>query len=94
MRRTCTVQQKVNLFEGLFDAEVVEGTVEGIKKSKGNSMKLRSGRRYANAADFEHLDVDYAKIEDLYFVDSNFSGDDDDVFFKEWVDEHVEWAGG
>ncbi|KAI5339021.1 hypothetical protein L3X38_018293 [Prunus dulcis] len=50
-------------------------------------MKLRSGRRYANAADFEHFDVDYAKIEDLYFVDSHFSGDDDDGFFKEWVDD-------
>ncbi|KAH0983353.1 hypothetical protein GBA52_010530 [Prunus armeniaca] len=65
-----------------FLTQVVEGTVEGIKKSKGHSMKLRSGRRSANAADFEHFDVDYGKTEDSYFVNPNFSGDDHDVLFK------------
>ncbi|CAB4303863.1 unnamed protein product [Prunus armeniaca] len=47
-----------------FLTQVVEGTVEGIKKSKGHSMKLRSGRRSANAADFEHFDVDYEWVDE------------------------------
>ncbi|CAL9005795.1 unnamed protein product [Prunus brigantina] len=56
---------------GEKDKKVVEGTVKGIRtESKGDSMKLRSGRRYANATDFEDFDDDSADSEDSDYVNS------------------------
>ncbi|CAB4279382.1 unnamed protein product [Prunus armeniaca] len=53
LRKTKIVHQK--------DKEIVEGRVEGIRiESKSHSMKLRSGKRYANAADFKDFDDDSA----------------------------------
>ncbi|PQM38091.1 uncharacterized protein Pyn_23987 [Prunus yedoensis var. nudiflora] len=76
LRKTKTVHQK--------DKKAVEGRDEGIRtKSKSHFMKLRSGRRYANAADFEEEDDDSAESEDSdYMISKNFSEDEDDVFFN------------
>lgn len=73
LRRKNNVQQK--------DKKVVEGTVKGIRtKSKSDSMKLRSGRRYANATYFEDFDDDSTDSEDSDYVNSkNFGEVEDDV---------------
>ncbi|PQQ08126.1 uncharacterized protein Pyn_11374 [Prunus yedoensis var. nudiflora] len=85
LMRTNNVQQK--------DKEAVEGTVEGIRaKSKSHSMKLRSGRRYANVADFDSFDDDSTDSEESnYVISKNFSEDEDededDDSFEKWVDD-------
>ncbi|KAL6284442.1 hypothetical protein ACE6H2_015371 [Prunus campanulata] len=85
--RTKTIHHK--------DKEGVEGRVEGVRtESKRHSMTLRSGRRYANAADFEDEDDDSIDSEDSdYMISKNFSEDEADVFFEEWVDDQTEWIG-
>ncbi|PQQ18684.1 uncharacterized protein Pyn_30041 [Prunus yedoensis var. nudiflora] len=87
LRRTKTIHQK--------DKEGVEGRVEGVRtKSKRHSMTLRSGRRYANATDFEDEDDDSANSEDSeYMISKNFSEYEDDGFLEEWVDDQTEWTG-
>ncbi|PQQ04760.1 uncharacterized protein Pyn_16375 [Prunus yedoensis var. nudiflora] len=77
----------------------VEGRVDGVRtQSKRHSMMLRSGRRLANAADFEDEDDDASDSEDSeYMIPKNFSededADEDYVFFNEWVDDQTEWTG-
>ncbi|KAI5335722.1 hypothetical protein L3X38_025856 [Prunus dulcis] len=66
-------------------------------------MMLRSGRRLANAADFEDEDDDASDSEDSdYMIPKNFSEDEDedededDVFifyFYKWVDDQTKRTG-
>ncbi|CAB4279000.1 unnamed protein product [Prunus armeniaca] len=89
LRRTKNVHHK---------DKVVEGSVDVVKtESKRHSMMLRSGRRFANVADFEDEDDDASNSEDSdYMIHKNFSEDEDedDVFFifYEWVDDRIEWT--
>ncbi|KAI5344209.1 hypothetical protein L3X38_012086 [Prunus dulcis] len=66
------------------DKEAVEGTVKGIRiESKSHSMKLRTGRRHANATDFEDFDDDSANSEDSDYVNSkNFDVELDSEYSK------------
>ncbi|CAL2244913.1 unnamed protein product [Prunus armeniaca] len=80
--------------------KVVEGRVDGVRTEfQRHSMMLRSGRRLANAADFEDEDDDACDSDDSdYMIPKNFSEDkdEDDVFFfffNEWVDDQTEWIG-
>ncbi|CAB4272235.1 unnamed protein product [Prunus armeniaca] len=90
LRRTKTVHHK---------DKVVEGRVDGVRTEfQRHSMMLRSGRRLANATDFEDEDDDACDSEDSdYMIPKNFSEDEDedDVFFYfyEWVDDQTEWIG-
>ncbi|CAL8998781.1 unnamed protein product [Prunus brigantina] len=79
--------------------KVVEGRVDGVRTEvQRHSMMLRSGRRMANAADFEDEDDDAcdSDSEDSdYMIPKNFNEDEDqdDVCFDEWVDDQTEWTG-
>ncbi|CAL8161672.1 unnamed protein product [Prunus armeniaca] len=72
------------------------GRVDGVRTEfQRHSMMLRSGRRLANAANFEDEDDDASDSEDSnYMIPKNFSEDkdEDDVFFNEWVDDQTEWT--
>ncbi|CAB4313346.1 unnamed protein product [Prunus armeniaca] len=74
------------------------GRVDGVRTEfQRHSMMLRSGRRLANAANFEDEDDDddaSDSEESNYMIPKNFSEDkdEDDVFFNEWVDDQTEWT--
>ncbi|KAI5311352.1 hypothetical protein L3X38_000088, partial [Prunus dulcis] len=71
LRRTKTVHHK---------EKVVEGRVDGVRtKFQRYSMMLRSGRRLANAADFEDEDEDDDACDSKdsdYMIPKNFSEDE------------------
>ncbi|CAB4309462.1 unnamed protein product [Prunus armeniaca] len=71
LRRTKNVHHK---------DKVVKGSVDVVKtESKRHSIMLRSGRRFANAADFEDEDDDASNSEDSdYMIHKNFSEDEDE----------------
>ncbi|PQM40774.1 uncharacterized protein Pyn_12227 [Prunus yedoensis var. nudiflora] len=87
LRRTKTIHHK---------DKAVEGGVDGVRtQSKRHSMMLRSGRRLANAADFEDEDNDGSDSEDSeYMIPKNFSededADEDDGAAPDWPTD-VEW---
>ncbi|CAL2254868.1 unnamed protein product [Prunus armeniaca] len=88
LRRTKTVHHK---------DKVVGGRVNGVRTEfQSHFMKLRSGRRMANAVDFEDEDDDACDSDNEdsdYMIPKNFNEDEDDVFFYEWVDNQTEWTG-
>ncbi|KAI5321465.1 hypothetical protein L3X38_030536 [Prunus dulcis] len=78
LRRTMTVHHK---------DKVVERMVDGVRiEFQRHSMILRSGRRLANAADFEDEDDDACDSENSdYMIPKNFSEDEDEDDRKDYA---------